>query len=141
MKDIRRHGKSALIVLATLVIGYILLRRPTSTATVSAPTAPASPAPATPRAGTAPSSSPASAVPPTLARTYEIVTLLPRDAIPAIDDPSFYAAAEADAEYEHDELVLGVILNGESHAYSASHLDRHEIVNDTVGGRKIAVTW
>jgi len=73
--------------------------------------------------------------------TYEIITLLPRDAIPAIDDPQFLTAAEADSEYAPDELVLGVSLNGESRAYSTSYLDRHEIVNDSVGGQKIAVTW
>jgi hypothetical protein len=72
---------------------------------------------------------------------YEIITLLPRDAIPAIDDPQFLAAAEADTEYAPDEMVLGVSLNGESRAYSTSYLDRHEIVNDAVGGQKIAVTW
>ena len=67
--------------------------------------------------------------------------MLPPDAIPAIDNPRFYSAEEADAEYEPDELVLGVSINGESKAYSSSHLDSHEIVNDTLGGRKIAVTW
>jgi len=74
-------------------------------------------------------------------RTYEIVTLLPLDAIPAIDNPQFYSAADANAEYDPDELVLGITINGESKAYSTSHLDRHEIVNDILGGRKIAVTW
>ena len=74
-------------------------------------------------------------------RTYEIVTLLPPDGIPAIDNPRFYSAAQADAEYDPDELVLGVTINGESKAYSTSHLDSHEIVNDTLGGRMIAVTW
>ena len=74
-------------------------------------------------------------------RSYNIVTLLPPDAIPAIDNPRFYSAAEADAEYDPDELVMGVTINGESKAYSTSHLDSHEIVNDTLGGRKIAVTW
>ena len=74
-------------------------------------------------------------------RSYRIVTLLPFDAIPAIDDPRFYSAAEADAEYDDDELVMGVTINGESKAYSTSHLDSHEIVNDMLGGRKNAVTW
>lgn len=72
---------------------------------------------------------------------YEIVTLLPPDAIPAIDNPKFYSAEEADREYEPDEMVIGVAIDGESKAYSTPHLDRHEIVNDTLGGRKIAVTW
>ena len=72
---------------------------------------------------------------------YEIITLLPQDAIPAIDNPSFLDAATADSEYAPDELVMGVVFNGEARAYSVPHLSSHEIVNDTVGGVKIAVTW
>jgi hypothetical protein len=71
----------------------------------------------------------------------EIVTLLPRDGIPAIDDPKFLTAEEADEEYAPDELVIGVNYEGDARAYSIPYLSGHEIVNDTVGGRKIAVTW
>jgi len=71
----------------------------------------------------------------------EIITLLPPDAIPAIDDPKFLSANEADEEYAPEELILGVEYNGDARAYSISHLSRHEIVNDTVGGVKISVTW
>lgn len=78
------------------------------------------------------------------ARDYselQIVSLLPRDAIPSIDDPTFLTALEADEEYSPDELVMGVEFNGEARAYSVGLLSRHEIVNDTVGGIEIAVTW
>ena len=85
-------------------------------------------------------SSPASAEP-TAEPEYEIVTLLPPDAIPAISDPSFVSAEEADDQYEHDELVLGVEIDGDARAYSIPLLSRHEIVNDMVGGKPIAVTW
>jgi len=71
----------------------------------------------------------------------EIVTLLPRDAIPAIDDPQFLTIAEADDFYDPDELVLGVEFDGDARAYSVPFLSNREIVNDTVGGVKIAVTW
>lgn len=71
----------------------------------------------------------------------DIVTLLPRDGIPAIDNPQFYSATEADTEYAPDELVLGVSIDGDHRAYSTGLLSGHEIVNDTVGGRPIAVTW
>ena len=94
--------------------------------------------PATVGATASPTSTTSASTP---TQKYEIVTLLPRDAIPAIDNPKFYSVTEADAEYVPDELVLGVTLNGESRAYSTSYLDTHEIVNDAVGGRKIAVTW
>ncbi len=73
--------------------------------------------------------------------TLDIVTLLPRDGIPAIDNPQFLSAGEADAEYDPNELVLGVSFNGEARAYSIPFLSGHEIVNDTVAGVKIAVTW
>ncbi len=69
------------------------------------------------------------------------MTLLPRDGIPAIDNPEFLSAEEADEEYAPDELVIGVNYDGDARAYSIPFLSRHEIVNDTVGGRKIAVTW
>ena len=74
-------------------------------------------------------------------RDYQIITLLPPDAIPSIDDPVFLTVEEADAEYAPDEEVLGVVFDGEARAYSVPLLSSHEIVNDTVAGRKIAVTW
>jgi hypothetical protein len=72
---------------------------------------------------------------------YQMVTLLPRDAIRAIDYPEFYTAAEANDFYDPDELIMGVVFNGDARAYSVPLLSSHEIVNDTVGGVKIAVTW
>jgi hypothetical protein len=72
---------------------------------------------------------------------YNIVTLLPVDAIPAIFDPVFLTAEEAEGLYAPEELVLGVEIDGDARAYSIPHLSRHEIVNDEIGGRKIAVTW
>ncbi|MCP4425372.1 MAG: DUF3179 domain-containing protein [Chloroflexi bacterium] len=72
---------------------------------------------------------------------YELVTLLPRDAIPAIDNPQFLTAVEADAFYDADELVIGVEFDSDARAYSIPLLSSHEIVNDIVGGVKIAVTW
>ena len=70
-----------------------------------------------------------------------IVTLLPKDAILAVFDPEFLTIEEADEWYDAQELVLGVEINGEARAYSIPFLSGREIVNDTVGGRKIAVTW
>jgi hypothetical protein len=72
---------------------------------------------------------------------YEIVTLLPKDAIPAIFDPQFISGEEADQQYAPQELVLGVEIDGDARAYSIPFLSGHEIVNDMVGGRSIAVTW
>jgi hypothetical protein len=72
---------------------------------------------------------------------FDIITLLPKDAIQSIDSPRFYSVLEADAEYESDEVVMGVEFNGDARAYPVGLLSSHEIVNDMVGGRPIAVTW
>ena len=88
-----------------------------------------------------PQTSSTQTAPETEERELEIVTLLPFDGIPAIDDPDFLNARQADEEYAPDELVFGVEFNGDARAYSIPLLSSHEIVNDTVGGEKIAVTW
>ncbi len=72
---------------------------------------------------------------------FNIVTLLEFDAIRSIDNPEFLTAAEAEDIYPPNEKVIGVSINGDNRAYSVPMLSRHEIVNDTVGGVKIAVTW
>ncbi len=68
-------------------------------------------------------------------------SLLPLDRIPAIRSPSFVTGKMADKQMLAEEPVLGVVINEEAHAYSLWHLDRHEIVNDELSGRAIAVTW
>lgn len=72
----------------------------------------------------------------------EIVTLLPKDAIPAIRDPKplLVSAHEAKGVRDTDQ-VLAVAIRGESRAYPIPFLSWHEIVNDTVGGLPIATTW
>ena len=124
MNAVRPYLKPFLVILGILAAAYFLLRRPSEEVSLDISAAPTD------------STAPAAAQ-----RTLEIITLLPKDGIPAIDNPRFYAVAEADEEYAPDELVLGVSLGGESRAYSTALLSSHEIVNDTVGGRKIAVTW
>ena len=74
-------------------------------------------------------------------QTLEIATLLGFDAIPAIVEPRFVSAAEAEAWMLPDEQVLALSINGESRAYPINVLSRHEIVNDVVGGVPVAVTW
>lgn len=65
---------------------------------------------------------------------------LPRDAIPAIDDPVFVPADRAGFVAE-SEPVIGVVLDGQARAYPTWLLNGHEIVNDHVAGRAITVTW
>lgn len=71
----------------------------------------------------------------------EIVTVLPRDAIPSIDAPRFVPAREALKFMAPDEMVIGLEMEGEARAYSVPLLSTHEIVNDKIRGRVIAVTW
>jgi hypothetical protein len=67
--------------------------------------------------------------------------VVPRDAIPSIDDPEFNDVIGADLEYHPHEMVLGVEVGGDARAYPIGLLAQHEIVNDTVGGQPIAVTY
>jgi hypothetical protein len=71
----------------------------------------------------------------------QIFRVLPRDAIPAIDAPTFMSASAADRFFSDDEIVIGIVGETEQRAYSTWQLDRHEIVNDVFEGRPIAVTW
>ena len=75
------------------------------------------------------------------ARQLELITLLGFDAIPAILNPDFVTADEAERWMEPDEQVMGLSINGDNRAYSIKMLSRHEIVNDVVGGVPVAVTW
>jgi hypothetical protein len=74
-------------------------------------------------------------------RDLELITLLGRDSIPAILEPEFVTAFEADQSMAPDEPVLGISIGGEHKAYSIKMMSRHEIVNDVVGGQPVAVTW
>lgn len=74
-------------------------------------------------------------------RDLELVTLLPFDAIRSIESPVFLDRTTADQLYDPDELVLGIDIDGDRRAYSVPLLSRHEVVNDVVGGKPIAVTW
>ncbi len=73
----------------------------------------------------------------------EIITLLPPDGIPAIDNPEFLTIQETinRGVMEDSEPVLSFGHQGVRHAYSVFQLDQHEIVNDVVGGLPIAATW
>lgn len=109
-----------------------------ATGTTAATAATEAPAADTATATTAtPSPMPTAAPEPEL----EIITVLPPDAIPAIDDPAIIPAAAADEQLRDNDLVIGVSIGGEHRAYGAAFLSAHEIVNDMLGGRAIAVTW
>jgi hypothetical protein len=72
-----------------------------------------------------------------------------RNAIPAMVSPEVMTVRETEAfNQEHrgnylvsDDRVIGVTLGGESRAYPLRVLNWHEIVNDSLGGVPIAVTY
>ena len=65
----------------------------------------------------------------------------PKDGIPAIDAPLFIPVAE-ETRIEDEEPVITVELGGQTpRAYPVRYLMWHEIVNDTVGGVPVAVTF
>ena len=71
----------------------------------------------------------------------EIVTDGPkRDSIPPIDKPKFIAAADA-GRIGPFEPVISIAIGGDARAYPLRILLWHEIVNDTVGGVPILVSY
>lgn len=64
----------------------------------------------------------------------------PKDGIPAIDRPSFKAIGEIQDVASQDP-VIGLEIAGDARAYPLRVLIWHEIVNDTVGGVPVAVTY
>jgi hypothetical protein len=65
----------------------------------------------------------------------------PPDGIPSIDRPKFVPAARADAFLDDEDIVFGVRIGSDVRAYPRKVLVWHEIVNDTVGGRPVALTY
>lgn len=65
----------------------------------------------------------------------------PPDGIPPIDHPKFLAVSAADEWLEDREPVLALVHEGEARAYPLQILTWHEIVNDSVAGDPITVTF
>lgn len=60
--------------------------------------------------------------------------------IPATDNPETQPASEA-AWLEEDDVVFGVVINGEARAYPRQIMEVREMVNDTLGGRDFAMPY
>jgi hypothetical protein len=73
----------------------------------------------------------------------------PKDGMPSLDDPAVMPGDEvAELNEKHrgkylvsDDRVIGVAVAGEARAYPLRVLNWHEVVNDTLGGVPIAVTY
>jgi hypothetical protein len=68
------------------------------------------------------------------------VSLAP-DEIRSIDQPLFDPPARVRGLLPSQDLVIGLAVGGEAHAYPVNVLSLHEVVNDVVGGRAVAITW
>lgn len=79
-----------------------------------------------------------------------------KDSIPAIDDPLFvspddprllelgsdpYDPAAKPVKTSDDIPVIGYAVGDDVRAYPVRLLDRHELVNDRVGGKPVTVGW
>ena len=63
----------------------------------------------------------------------------PRDGIPSLVDPKPLAPDQA--PWRKGDWVIGVVSGGEARAYPVAILMWHELVNDTLGGRPILVSY
>lgn len=63
-----------------------------------------------------------------------------KDGIPALDNPKMISAAEAVYLKDKDE-IYGISLNGEHHAYPLRIINWHEMVNVTIGGEALSLTY
>ena len=64
----------------------------------------------------------------------------PPDGIPPIDDPRFLRTGDV-TDLSDTEPVLALEIDGDARAYPVRVLTWHEIVNDTVGGIPVSVTY
>jgi hypothetical protein len=64
-----------------------------------------------------------------------------KDDIPPIDAPKFETVAQADKWLADREAVQVVDVKGDARAYPQQILIWHEVVNDTVGGEPVTITY
>ena len=66
-----------------------------------------------------------------------------KDCIPAIDKPKFISASEAEksSQIKETDVVFAISHRNVSRAYPQKILNWHEIVNDTVGGDPVLITF
>jgi len=65
----------------------------------------------------------------------------PKDGIPALLEPEFIPAKEADGKLQSNDKVIGVIVEGSARAYPIRILNYHELANDRIGDTPFLVSW
>ncbi len=68
------------------------------------------------------------------------LSLGPGQAFTVLDDPPMVAASSA-IWLKDDDVVLGIVGDGEAHAFPAAQLAYHHIVNTTIAGEPYLVTY
>jgi len=63
-----------------------------------------------------------------------------RGCIPALDDPALTDAIGGDW-YSDGYVVFGVVVNGEAVAFPKNMMEIHELVNITIGGRRLGIPY
>ena len=67
-----------------------------------------------------------------------------KDTIPAIDEPHFLEANDprlAEFGVYASTDVIGYVSGDDARAYPIPILNRHELVNDVIGGKPVTVAW
>lgn len=64
---------------------------------------------------------------------------LSEESFPPILEPKFDPADKT--PFSDQDMVLGVVINGEAKAYPVNILNYHELVNDVAGGEPVLVTY
>ena len=64
----------------------------------------------------------------------------PKDGIPALLEPKFMDATDADF-LNPDDQVIGLLVSGQPQAYPIKILNWHEVVNDAIGDTPFVVTF
>ncbi len=70
----------------------------------------------------------------------DVAQFCPLGCIPAINDPALTSAAEGDW-YDDERVVFGVVIGDEAVAFPKHIMEVHEMVNTTIGGRRIAIPY
>ncbi len=65
----------------------------------------------------------------------------PRDGIPALFNPEYLTASDADELLTSEDRVLGFVSGGKARAYPIRIMSWHELVNDSLNGIPYLVSW
>jgi len=71
----------------------------------------------------------------------EFMMVLPKGAFPVLNNPKFVGKAVGMQSYFKNEPIIYLKIDGKSKAYPLNVLSSHELVNDTIAGKSILVSY